>query len=101
MDEALERLPDDLPLKIRRGVILRQLSRLDESVALLRDFVAAHPQDLQAKHELAVSLRLIGEYTQSLALSDAILQINPLHRPSLMAQIDTNTHAQNFAAALS
>jgi predicted alpha/beta-hydrolase family hydrolase len=84
VEDAIARLPDDTMMQLRQGFILRQNQRFDESVAVLSSLVEQNPLDLAAKHELAISLRMIGDYEQSLAISEEILQINPSHRPSLL-----------------
>ena len=100
VEDALDAFPNDPKLIIRRASILRQLGKLDESVAQLRRLVTARPDDLSAKHELSVALRVAGAHQQSLAQSDEILQTNPTHRAALFARIDTHLHAKDFPAAI-
>ncbi|MCW1934965.1 tetratricopeptide repeat protein [Pararhodobacter zhoushanensis] len=99
---AMDRMqiPENAPLFIKRGVMLRQSGQLAESRSLLTSVVDAHPENLGARHELAVTLRLLGDYASSLDLSEKILSARPMHRPSLLACIDTNAHARNFDGAL-
>lgn len=70
------------------------------SVEVLSALIKQNPDDFLAKNDLAISLRLTGDFEQSLAVSEDILQIDPSHRPSLLARIDTNIRAQNYSAAL-
>ncbi|PWE30791.1 hypothetical protein C4N9_03270 [Pararhodobacter marinus] len=77
VDEALAIMPRDPKLKLRRGMILRQLGQHDDSVAQLERLAKERPDDLSAKHELSVSLRFAGDCARSLALSDEILCANP------------------------
>ena len=100
IDTALEALPDDLALRIRRGVLLRQLQRLDESIALLTDLQAVLPGNLHIKQELATSHRLAGNYRESRKLVGAILAQQPNHRGGLIARIDIATQQQLFDEAL-
>ncbi|WP_127108393.1 tetratricopeptide repeat protein [Pararhodobacter zhoushanensis] len=100
LDKESIQSPENAPLFIKRGVMLRQSRQLAESKSLLTSVVAAHPENLAAQHELAVTLRLLGDYVNSLELSEKILSDRPNHRPSLLACIDTNAHARNFDGAL-
>ncbi|MEP2718137.1 alpha/beta family hydrolase [Pseudophaeobacter sp.] len=100
VQQALLHYPDDLQLQTRLGMGLRQLRRHDESSALFAGLINQHPDDLTLRYELALTLRFMGNHAQSLAVSEGILRISPLHRPSLLARIETNLDAQNFTAAL-
>lgn len=100
VEQAMARIPDDAMIQLKRGIVLRHNQRFDESVAVLSELSEQKPDDLAAKHELAISLRMTGNFEKSLAISEGILQLNPSHRPSLFARIDTNLRAQNYAAAL-
>ncbi|WP_370242397.1 tetratricopeptide repeat protein [Pararhodobacter marinus] len=100
VDEALAIMPRDPKLKLRRGMILRQLGQHDDSVAQLERLAKERPDDLSAKHELSVSLRFAGDCARSLALSDEILCANPTHRAALFGRLYTHLHAQDFPAAI-
>ncbi len=78
--EAEKLGPPALELQTTRGILLIQLGRYDEAVALLRAVVAglaaAPPSDsaaLRARQSLGDALRLDGRYDESLAVLDETL----------------------------
>jgi tetratricopeptide (TPR) repeat protein len=100
LDAALELLPEDLRLRIRRGVLLRQLDRHGESIEHLRALLRARPENLQIKLELAASLRLAGRFGESSRLVEDVLGRQPNHRGALIARADIAAQQQIFDEAL-
>ncbi|WP_170122005.1 tetratricopeptide repeat protein [Breoghania corrubedonensis] len=78
----------------------REEGRIAESVHLLSMARDKFPDAIAAMYELSISLRLAGQCDESLALNRAALKIDPDHRPSLLACIETNLQHGRTEAAL-
>ncbi len=78
VDEALEACPGDVPLRLRRGVLLRQLHRHADSAAWLEAMLAEAPDD-RVRHQLAVTWRLAGETAKCQELVAAMQAQSPGH----------------------
>ncbi len=100
LEQALVWFPDDLDLKIRRGVLLRQSHRLADSIAALDCLCRQHPAHLQLRLELAGSQRLAGDIAGAEASVDAVLAQAPHSRPALIGKVENAVQAQDFVAAL-
>lgn len=97
---ALEHHPDDLPLQMRKAVVLRQLQRNDEGISHLQKLLEQYPRNLAIKHTLAVSYRVAGNHDASLELINTVLEQQPNHRGALITVIDIANARQNFSDAL-
>ena len=70
--EVRER-PQNAPALICLGMVLTQLGRYEEGLAVDRKLVELHPDDPSAHYNLACSLALVGERALALAaLADAV-----------------------------
>lgn len=87
VDAALE-VHSDIGLQVRRGALLRQARRLDESISHLRSLQETEPGDLQVIHELAISCQHAGHVAESGRLLDVVLAREPTHRGALLSRID-------------
>jgi mannosyltransferase OCH1-like enzyme/Flp pilus assembly protein TadD len=97
---ALALYPNNIPLQIRKAVVLRQLERNDESITHLQALLKQHPSNLAIMIVLVASYRVAGNHEASLELIDAILVLKPNHRGALVARIDIAIKMQNFVDAL-
>ena len=100
LDEALAKNSTDARLRLRRGMVLRQLNRLQESVAALSTLRAEYPEAIDITCELAASLGLAGETAQCLDLCEMVLLRAPSHRHAHIIRIDAHSRTKNFSAAL-
>lgn len=88
-EAGLARRPAELKLLVKKGVMLRELGRLDACVAHFAGLVARRPGNLWFRHELAAAKRQMGDRAASLRLYDETLRSLPGHRVARLGRLDT------------
>lgn len=86
VEEALERVGESAELRLRQGMLLRNLGRLRESVEVFAGMSAEQP-NIHALHQLAISQHLLGDMPASDAALDAVLALHPGHPGILLGKI--------------
>jgi len=100
LDDALACDPQDLALRIRRGALLRQAGRLDDSIVWLEGVLSTAPGDLKAMRELAVALCQADRTEDADAVASAILGADPKHRAALATRVEIARRGLGPSAAL-
>ncbi|MBU2993856.1 tetratricopeptide repeat protein [Octadecabacter sp. 1_MG-2023] len=98
---ALELYPNNLPMQLRKAVVLRQLQRKDEGISHLQALLKRHPRNVAIMFGLVAAHREAGEYDAGLELIAAILALQARHRGALIAKIDIAIALHKFDDALS
>ncbi|MCF2903387.1 hypothetical protein L0666_00165 [Octadecabacter sp. CECT 8868] len=97
---ALEQYPGNLPLQLRKAVVLRQLRRNDEGIAHLQTLLNRRPRNVAIMFGLVAAHREAGEYETSLELIETILALQAGHRGALLAKIEIAIALHKFDDAL-
>lgn len=97
-EQALKRLPLDPGLRLKKGSLLRLLQRHAEGIAWLQKLREGQPGNLALIQELALSLRMAGDYAGAQQLTDRLLQEDPFHREARIARIDMAIHLSDLVA---
>jgi tetratricopeptide (TPR) repeat protein len=72
---ASQAQPDPLAT-FKRAVALQQSGALDEAVAAYRDFLDAHPNNVEARSNLGVTLARLGRYEEAIAAYHSALAVD-------------------------
>ncbi|OLS53067.1 hypothetical protein [Rhodovulum sulfidophilum] len=97
---ALARRPDDLALRLRQGVLLREAGRLEDSLTHLRGLAAEAPRALWVGIELAASLRRAGRHAEADETLQELLTADPRQRQALVARIEAAAQELRYDLAL-
>jgi len=75
--EALERNPNDVPVRLGLGVALFETGRVAEAIAQYRAALDLSPEDPEALNNLGAALTRQGNYREAIAALEKSLAVNP------------------------
>ncbi|WP_226577734.1 tetratricopeptide repeat protein [Acuticoccus sediminis] len=99
-EAAISHAPGDADLLRRRAKALRLLNRFDDAADLLREIIAAAPDDPVPRMQLAGVLRAIGDLAAADAIYAEVLAARPDHKEALAGAIDVALSSGDVDAAL-
>ena len=100
-EAAIEVLPGHLPFLIRKGKLLRQVGRHDESAAHLIALRAAHLTEVAVLRELVLSLHMAGCTERCLTACQTLLASDPQDTQTRLLQVNALGRLRRFDEALS
>lgn len=100
VEKALKRYPENTPLLVRRGVLLRHLRGPQAAVDWFTALAERFPKDQSLLHELALSQRDLGDLAAAAATLEHLLKLRPDHPAGLLAQANLLLQTKGREAAL-
>lgn len=76
-DQALRLKPDFVDALLQRAVVLKNMGRIDEAIAMYRRLTQITPHDTEAWSNLASALERKGDFTKALEAAVSATQANP------------------------
>jgi predicted Zn-dependent protease len=87
-ENALKKLPDNMPLMRRKAMLQRQVGRLDDAINLLQTMLRTDPNDGVSGIELARTLMMKKDFDSAEVIFVDVLKRHPSNRAALLGQVD-------------
>lgn len=89
IDNALNILPENIDLLVRKGAMLRQFRGAREALDFLLPLLSHFPDNISLRREVSVAFQETGNLQASLEHIDAILARQPQHKWALLGRAKT------------
>ena len=86
-DEAIKINSNFISAKYNRGLALRSLGEIENSIKTFKEIIKTQPKHLQSFYELALIYRSLKNYNLAVNYSEQILKIEPTHNKANLLSI--------------